>query len=463
MTKPSEMKQDRIAIDRASARTFDEDGHLHVRDVPISKANVCPYYGHEIPDGDVLGLDPNRVYNLLRDPAELEKAADSFNGKPLLNLHRAQTADDFSHDLTVGAVHNVYFKSPYLYAGDFSVWDSEDIASIESDEKSQISSSYRYKADMTPGNFEGARYDGVMRNIRGNHVALVDVGRAGPDVVVSDAALVRHNQEITMATKATVSRQALLASGALRVYLKPKLAADAKLELAPILKGITAKSWKTDKAKIKTALDAAVKGKLAADADIEDVVEMLDQLEEVAEVMPDVDPVAAVDPVAEDDDADVIMKLKGALKEKGLSDEDIEALIDGADPVATAADVVPVAGVTKAAMDAAIRSAAIKAANDAETATIARLRSIQAAERDVRPFIGDIAVAQDSAASVYKLALDHLKVDLTGVPPEGYGALLRAMPNPSDAKPVNRIIAADAAAVTAREKRFPNATRLSTH
>jgi len=45
-------------------RRTDLDGHLHVENVNISKANVCPYYGSEIPGADALGLDPTRVYML---------------------------------------------------------------------------------------------------------------------------------------------------------------------------------------------------------------------------------------------------------------------------------------------------------------------------------------------------------------------------------------------------------------
>jgi hypothetical protein len=42
---------------------------------------------------------------------------------------------------------------------------------------------------MTPGTYGGIKYDGVMRDIVGNHVALVEEGRAGADVHVGDAAL----------------------------------------------------------------------------------------------------------------------------------------------------------------------------------------------------------------------------------------------------------------------------------
>ena len=78
----------------------------------------------------------------------------------MLSVHRPVTADDHPHKIVVG---------------------------IESDEQRELSAAYRYRADMTPGTYQGARYDGVMRDIRANHVALVATGRAGSDVVVGDS------------------------------------------------------------------------------------------------------------------------------------------------------------------------------------------------------------------------------------------------------------------------------------
>ncbi|WP_206526107.1 NUDIX domain-containing protein [Mesorhizobium sp. M7A.F.Ca.MR.148.00.0.0] len=72
---------DALAMDRNSIRIFDQDGHLRVEMTPISKANVCPYYGREIPDFEALGLVPERVYRLYRDADELAKAAPTFVGK----------------------------------------------------------------------------------------------------------------------------------------------------------------------------------------------------------------------------------------------------------------------------------------------------------------------------------------------------------------------------------------------
>jgi hypothetical protein len=42
---------------------------------------------------------------------------------------------------------------------------------------------------MTPGTYKGQPYDGRMTDIVGNHIALVEEGRAGADVHVNDAAL----------------------------------------------------------------------------------------------------------------------------------------------------------------------------------------------------------------------------------------------------------------------------------
>ena len=54
------------------------------------------------------------------------------------------------------------------------------------------------------------------------------------------------------------------------------------------------------------------------------------------------------------------------------------------------------------------------------------MKAIKRAEDEVRPVIGSV-VAQDSAEAVYKLALGHMKADLSGVEPSAYGAIYRNM------------------------------------
>ena len=182
-------RYDGFAFDRAAAsmRTYDLDGRLHVAQSNISKANVCDYNGSEIPDYQSLGLDPNRVYKLLRDPVELESAAATFNNIPLLSQHVPVSADDHQPDLVVGSTGtDAKFVAPYL-TNSLVIWVQDAIDAIENETQKELSCAYRYRADMTPGSYIGERYDGVMRNIIGNHVAVIPEGRAGSDVMVADS------------------------------------------------------------------------------------------------------------------------------------------------------------------------------------------------------------------------------------------------------------------------------------
>lgn len=183
------MSELRLALDRESVRYIDGDGRLHVRTSHISKANVCPYRGSEIPDAEQLGLDLNRVYNLLRDPEELAKAASTFNNLPLLDVHKPHSAQDHDADIVVGSTGtDAVFRAPYL-DNSLVVWKQVAIDAIMSGEQKELSSAYRYRADMVSGTYNGQAYDGIMRDLQGNHLSLVSSGRAGSDVVVGDSAL----------------------------------------------------------------------------------------------------------------------------------------------------------------------------------------------------------------------------------------------------------------------------------
>lgn len=177
-----------IAFD-SSARSTDAAGRLHIARSHISKATVNPYYGREIPGGEALGLDPNKVYQLLRDPAELAGSASTFERLPILRKHIPVSAEAPHANLVIGTIGSeVVFNDPYLDA-DLSFWDAEAIAGIETNTVRELSAAYYYVPVMTPGEFQGQPYDGVMTQIRGNHLALVESGRAGSDVLAADEAI----------------------------------------------------------------------------------------------------------------------------------------------------------------------------------------------------------------------------------------------------------------------------------
>lgn len=184
-----------LAFDRsASARRMDENGYMHVASSHITKATVNPYYGAEIPGWEAAGLDPQKVYYGLRDPQELQKSLPTWAGLPLHIEHHVDSADDPQKLTRVGSVGtDVRWEAPYVDAP-LTVWDRQAITAIEDGSFRELSCAYRYTPDFTPGVYEGAPYDFVMRDIRGNHVALVEEGRAGPDVVVADRQTINTQQ-----------------------------------------------------------------------------------------------------------------------------------------------------------------------------------------------------------------------------------------------------------------------------
>ena len=181
-------KDNNLTFDAApSARRIDDNGYLHVSACPISKACINPYYGREIPGAAELGLNPTGIYYGYRDPDELAKAAETFNGLPLLLEHHFDSADEPQKEHRVGATGtDTAFDAPYL-RNTISVQDADAIGKIERGEFKELSCSYRYTPDFTPGEVDGVAYDFIMRDIKGNHVALVPRGRAGSDVAVADS------------------------------------------------------------------------------------------------------------------------------------------------------------------------------------------------------------------------------------------------------------------------------------
>ena len=169
-----------------SQRSKDSQGFLHVSHCHITKAGVRPYMGRELPQWRKLGLEPDRVYNVLCPPEELEKYAHVFNGLHLLLDHAEDTAAAPRKDLRVGNIGTTpVFNNPYL-DNDICVTDIDAIVLIEAGERVELSSSYGFTTVVETGVYEGTPFDLKMTNLHGNHVALVEEGRAGEDVRVAD-------------------------------------------------------------------------------------------------------------------------------------------------------------------------------------------------------------------------------------------------------------------------------------
>jgi hypothetical protein len=169
-------------------RVLDHNGWAEIKGNPLSKVGVFPYYGSQIH----ADLQPDRLYNVYRPADELSDPAciDSFKLLPWTDDHAMLGSED--DGLTPAerkGIHgvigeDVYFQDGYL-KGNLKIY-SERLADLIEAGKKELSIGYRCLYEIQSGAYNGQQYDAVQRKIRGNHVALVDEGRAGRDVAVLD-------------------------------------------------------------------------------------------------------------------------------------------------------------------------------------------------------------------------------------------------------------------------------------
>lgn len=177
---------DALTLD-APRRT--RDGFMAVR-AKAARVGVYDYLGSEIDPENRHGLRDKGVVKVLRDEATVfdKAAAQSFIGKPVTDDHPTQavTADNWRQHAR-GTVMGAIRDGDYL-AFDLLLTDADAIAKVDSG-KRELSNGYA--ASLEFGDFaapDGTKCVARQTSIQGNHVALVDRGRAGPECRISDAA-----------------------------------------------------------------------------------------------------------------------------------------------------------------------------------------------------------------------------------------------------------------------------------
>lgn len=179
---------DRSPVD--SVRTVDDNGYLHVGISNITKEQVAPYLGSEIPGFEKLGLKPDEIYSVYRPASELSKPAtvESLNGIPVLLKHAEDSAEAPASNRVGSTGTDAKWEPPYL-TNSLHIQDADAIRRINDGTMREISMGYFYTPVLRHGEFEGEPYDVVMTDISCNHVALVEEGRSGHDVSVKDSTL----------------------------------------------------------------------------------------------------------------------------------------------------------------------------------------------------------------------------------------------------------------------------------
>ena len=157
-----------------------DEGFLICRNVPIARTGDQQYLASE------LGLDGDKVVTVHRPEEEVFSDATiaSFEGKPVTDNHPSELLD--SSNVTIhskGHAQNIRRGAgewnDYL-VGDLFVQDERLIEEVRNG-KREVSCGYSVDyVDNGDGTY-------TQRNIRGNHIAIVEEGRAGHKAAIMDS------------------------------------------------------------------------------------------------------------------------------------------------------------------------------------------------------------------------------------------------------------------------------------
>lgn len=172
---------DKLTFD-APRRT--KEGYMAVR-ARAARSGVYDYLGAEV-DPTGTKFRANDTIKVYRPEDEVfdKRSIQSFIMRPITNDHptEAVTADNW-RDLAKGVVAGAVRDGEYL-AFDLVFMDGETVRDIETG-KRELSNGYSVDLSFEDGIApDGTAYQAVQRNIVGNHVALVDAGRAGPSCAI---------------------------------------------------------------------------------------------------------------------------------------------------------------------------------------------------------------------------------------------------------------------------------------
>jgi hypothetical protein len=163
-------------------QTKTPEGYLILHNVPIARTGTQEYLGSEI------GVDTDRVtVNRVEEEVFSPATIASFEGKPVTSDHpredvRPDNISQYLRGVTTNVRRGTGEESDLLLA-DLIIYDPILIAHIEAGKK-EISCGYDCNYVPVDNMYE-------QQQIRGNHVAVVDSGRAGPRVKIKDSQIER--------------------------------------------------------------------------------------------------------------------------------------------------------------------------------------------------------------------------------------------------------------------------------
>ena len=178
--------KDKIKLEiKDTDRVYTSEGYLVVP-ARISRTGTMQYLRSEVEDGVEDGDEVVNVYRSVDEVFNSDTLA-SFVNKPITDDHppeqvNAENAKNYAVGMSGDSIEREgdYTKAKLI------ITNADAIRNIESG-KVELSAGYTADIEKEEGITDsGEKYDYVQKNIRGNHIAIVERGRAGAACKVAD-------------------------------------------------------------------------------------------------------------------------------------------------------------------------------------------------------------------------------------------------------------------------------------
>lgn len=315
-----------------------QDGYL-VGQIRCARTGLQQYLGSE------LGLPTNDVISVYRPESEVfsRESLASYANKPISDDHPPEfvTADNWKQ-YGKGDIGSDVVRDGEFVSVSYKIMDGDTIAKVKAG-KAEVSMGYMAEIDFQDGvTPDGEPYQAIQKNIRINHLAIVDRGRAGSECGFNDGAANWGTSPITKVGDNNVTLKTLIVDGltvettegsidAVRKIadaksLAVKALTDANVENKAVLATKDAELAAKD-----AEIDALKEAKLS-DADIDALVQARSDLLAKAKSVADADFTGLSD--AEIKKAAVVAKLGDAAiegKTEAYIDARFDILVESAD------------------------------------------------------------------------------------------------------------------------------------
>ena len=180
------------------------EGYLLCLNVPVARTGTQDYLPEELgitPGSSSFPSGPGGLISVYRPEEEVfaPETLASFEGMPVTTDHPLEGVDiENIRRLQMGHAHNIRRgtgEESDLLLADLIITDERLIEAILNG-KREISCGYTYELSEENGQY-------IQRKIRGNHIAVVDAGRAGPRVSIKDK---KPNERSSVSMKKSLTK-----------------------------------------------------------------------------------------------------------------------------------------------------------------------------------------------------------------------------------------------------------------